>query len=156
MSEKPDQMLRQSRSPQKAQSLQEQGGPARLKDSAMEDLCKHMKDLTMHLADRRPANRESRPADRRVERNDRPPLTCYKCGNPGHKAADCPSIAAAAPRANFARLNLFQRQEEPEEDLPFYDGSAHVLNTYFPRVYANESRNAPMQRTSAKQDRFHA
>ena len=121
-----------------------------------------MKELTLHLSQVKPkaGDRDVR-APRRAEPIDRPALTCFKCGNVGHKAVDCPGTASAPKVQNYAGFNFFQVQgeQEEEDDLPAYDGSAHVVNEQNatmqqPVLYATDGRATPMQRTPRNRTAF--
>lgn len=149
-------------SPNRLKALQEQGGAK--SQSSIDDLCKHMKDLTVHLVQTKsaPAVREARP-QRRPEQGNRLPMTCFKCGQPGHKAVDCTAAIPAdtAVRAqHYAGMNLFQVQEGApgEEGMFEYDGSAYVVNEQsaapLATVFAAEGRTAPMQRTPRNRTPF--
>ena len=147
-------------SPQKLKALQEQGNSSKTQSSAVDELCRTMKDLTLHLTQVKPktGDRDVRPP-RRAEQGDRPALTCFKCGNVGHKAVDCPTTAGAPRVQNHAGFNLFQVQgEEEEEDLPAYDGSDYVVAqstaTQQPALYATDGRATPMQRTPRNRTAF--
>ena len=116
------------------------------------------RELKLHLSQTKPqadrGNRSARPPIKRGQ-----PITCYKCGEVGHKAMDYPNQASRGPQGraqHFARANYIEANyEEPDYEVPssckvplynFSSSSSGRVPTWQgQRVYATGGR--PMQRT---------
>ncbi len=115
------------------------------------------RDLKLQLAQNKPQGDRPNRQGQRAPNDRGPPITCYKCGIVGHKAADCPNQGAQGPtRAqHFARTNHVESSyEEPEYEVPtnckvpiynFSSSSGRVPTRQEQGAYATGAR--PMQRT---------
>lgn len=73
----------------------------------------------------RPQIEHSRPTS--TERSDRPPPTCYHCGNPGHIKRDCPSLTVTSSREH-ARDGQSSYGEDRAKSyhVPLLDSHCHL------------------------------
>ena len=108
-------------SPQKLQALQEQGKTKPKDEIGLREVTEAFRDLKLHLAQHKPQGDRANRQGQRAHNDRGPPITCFKCGSVGHKAADCPNLGAEGPaRAqHFARTNYIEsRDEAPEYKVP--------------------------------------
>lgn len=84
---------------------------------------------------------------------DRGPLTCFKCGGIGHKAAECRANNVPTPAQHYARANYMESSyEEPTYEVPascnapMYHFGGRYADTAEPEMYATGNR-VPLQRT---------
>ena len=108
-------------SPQKLQALQEQGKTKPKQDIGLREVTDALRDLKLHLAHSKPQGDRANRQGQRPPNQRGPPITCYKCGNVGHKAIDCPNQGAQGPaRAqHYARTNYIESSyKEPEYEVP--------------------------------------
>ena len=139
-------------SPQKLQALQEQGNTKPKEDIGMREVTEAFRDLKLHLAQNKPQGDRPNGQGQRAPNDRGLPITCYKCGNVGHKAADCHNQGAQGPaRAqHFARTNYEESSyEEPEYEFPtsckvpiynFSSSSGHVPTRQEQSAYATGAR----------------
>ncbi|DBB06347.1 TPA: hypothetical protein ACH3X1_011916 [Trebouxia sp. C0004] len=78
----------------KLQALQEQGKTKPKEDIGLREVTEAFRDLKLHLAQNKPQGDRPNRQGQRAPNKRGPPITCYKCGNVGHKAADCPNQGA--------------------------------------------------------------